>query len=148
MGFWRWNLYFIYIGRSRKFGESFDKAWRKTAFSWKLGGLNCWLAMSCFKGDRRQMSPEFRCGSVRTGRRRWARTNVKSKTPHVNVQPPQNEFWWSLRRADVPCQAPVSYQKFPHMIQHRAPRKFFVEMAKVWPKKFWGQRMAVPRRKN
>ena len=118
--------FILYRAFSRNFGESFDKIWRKTAFSWELGGLNCWLVTSCLQGDRRQVSPQFRCGSVRTGRRRWARTTVKSETPHVNVQSPPSEFWWSLRRSDVFCQASVSYQEFPHTIQHRAPRKFFL----------------------
>ena len=31
---------------SRKFGESLAKAWRKMAFPWKLGGLNCGLVVS------------------------------------------------------------------------------------------------------
>ena len=108
--------------------------------------------MSCLQGDRRQVSPQFRCGNVRTGRRRWARTTVKSETPHVNVQSPQNEFWWSIRRSDVSCQASVSHQEIPHTIQHRAPRKFFCghgeSLAKVkifflakhfrsWKKEVW-----------
>ena len=39
LDFWRWSLC------RAIFRESSDKAWRKTAFSWKLGGLNCWLVM-------------------------------------------------------------------------------------------------------
>ena len=45
--------------------------------------------------------------------------------------------------ADVPCQGSVSYQKFLDTIQHTAPQKFFVQMAKV--KVFF---LAVWRRKN
>ena len=30
----------------RKFAESFAKAWRKMAFPWKLGGLDCGLVVS------------------------------------------------------------------------------------------------------
>ncbi len=40
------KIKFIYGDDSRKFGESFDKAWRKTAFSWKLGWpklLTCYV---------------------------------------------------------------------------------------------------------
>ncbi len=62
-GFLKMKLIFnmsIYVGRfSRKFGESFDKAWQKTAFSWKLGGLNCWLVMSCFQGARGRWALSF-----------------------------------------------------------------------------------------
>ena len=32
------KIKFIYGDFSQEFGESFDKVWRKTAFSWKLGG--------------------------------------------------------------------------------------------------------------
>ena len=41
--------------------------------------------------------------------------------------------------ADVPCQGSVSYQKFLDTIQHTAPQKFFVQMAKVWLKYFFGR---------
>ncbi len=34
------------------FGESSAKAWRKKAFPWKLGGLNCGLVMSRFQEAR------------------------------------------------------------------------------------------------
>ena len=48
----------IYVSRfSWNFCENFDKTWGKTAFSWKLGGLNCSLVLSCFQGDRGQLSP-------------------------------------------------------------------------------------------
>ena len=48
----------IYVGRfSRKFGESFDKAWRKTAFSWKLGGLKLLTCYVSFPGGQEAGEP-------------------------------------------------------------------------------------------
>ena len=99
----------IYVGRfSQKFGESFDKAWRKTAFSWKLGGLTVDLLCLVSRGTGGRWALSF---GVEVSE--LAGEGEQGPTPHVNVQPPQNEFWWLLRRSDVPCQALVPYQKFP-----------------------------------
>ena len=56
---WIYNLSVkIYYDFSRKFGECLAKAWRKKAFPWKLGGLNCGLAMSRFQEARWEGSPD------------------------------------------------------------------------------------------
>ena len=39
---------------SRKFGESLAKTWRKMAFPWKLGGLNCGLVVSALADEGEQ----------------------------------------------------------------------------------------------
>ena len=43
---------------SRKFGESLAKAWRKMAFTRKLGGLNCGLVVSEL-ADEGEQGPTF-----------------------------------------------------------------------------------------
>ena len=68
------------------FGESFDKAWRKKAFSWKLGGLNLLICYVLFSERQEAGEPLVSVWNCQ----RWP-----EKDHH------QSEFWWVLGASEA-----------------------------------------------
>ena len=133
---WIWFQFIIRFIFRESLAKVLLKPWWKTAFIWRLGGLNilnCGLA----KASLQEVSTAvwaWKCQNwpMKVGKDQ----NTRQKTSNLNVQPAQNNYGGSFVRG------PVRYSP-------DVPLKLNMDMAKVWRKKiFYSAKMSFSAWKN